>query len=138
MGNERVRYLLDTHVWIWAFEGSSSLGSRCREVLCKDSSERFVSPVSTMEIARLVSRGEIELTCPLQEWVARSMSALRLRTVELDHASAMEAYTLPEPFHPDPADRLLVAAARVQGFRLITADRRILEYSGVESLPARK
>jgi len=133
-----VRYLLDTHVWIWAFEGSASLGAKCRKAICAESSERLVSPVSTMEIARLVARGEIGLLCPLQEWVARSMSALRLRTLELDHSTAMEAYALPEPFHPDPADRLLVAAARVHGLCLITADRRILEYGSADTLAARK
>lgn len=91
-----------------------------------------------MEIARLVARREIELACPLQEWVARSMTALQLRTIELDHASAIEAYSLPEPFHPDPADRLLVAAARVHDLRMATADSRILEYGSVASLPAHK
>lgn len=91
-----------------------------------------------MEIARLVARGEIELACPLHEWVARSMKALQLRTIELDHASAIEAYSLPEPFHPDPADRLLVAAARVHDLRIATADSRILQYGSVASLPAQK
>ena len=91
-----------------------------------------------MEIARLVARGEIELACPLQEWVARSMKALQLRTIELDHASAIEAYSLPEPFHPDPADRLLVAAARVHDLRIATSDSRILQYGSVASLPAQK
>jgi len=91
-----------------------------------------------MEIARLVARGEIELACPLQEWVARSMTALKLRTIELDHASAIEAYALPEPFHPDPADRLLVAVARVHDLSIATADSRILQYGSVASLPAHK
>jgi PIN domain nuclease of toxin-antitoxin system len=122
-----VRYLLDTHVWIWAFEGSNRLGMKCRKALAVPSAERLVSPVSTMEIARLVARGEMELACPL-----------KLRTIELDHASAIEAYTLPEPFHQDPADRLLVAAARVHDLRIATADSRILQYGSVASLPAQK
>jgi PIN domain nuclease of toxin-antitoxin system len=133
-----MRLLLDTHVWIWAFEGSRSLGAKCRKALGAVAAERFVSPVSTMEIARLVARGEIELLCPLAEWVARSMAALQLRTLELDHATSMESYALPGEFHPDPADRLLVAAARVHGLRLVTADQRILDYGGVESLAARR
>lgn len=133
-----MRYLLDTHVWIWAFEGSERLGVKCRKALGSKSAERLVSPVSTMEIARLVARGEIELACPLQEWVARSMAALQLRTIELEHASAIEAYALPEPFHPDPADRLLVATARVHNLRIATADSRILKYGSVASLPAHK
>ena len=111
---------------------------KCRKALAAASAERFVSPVSTMEIARLVARGDMELACPLPEWVARSMTALKLRTIELDHASAIEAYSLPEPFHPDPADRLLVAAARVHGLRIATADSRILQYGSVTSLPAHK
>ncbi len=122
-----MRYLLDTHVWIWAFEGSNRLGMKCRKALAVPSAERLVSPVSTMEIARLVARGEMELACPL-----------KLRTIELDHASAIEAYTLPEPFHQDPADRLLVAAARVHDLRIATADSRILQYGSVASLPAQK
>jgi len=133
-----VRYLLDTHVWIWAFEGSGRLGAKCRKALAAASAERLVSPVSTMEMARLVARGEIELACPLQDWIARSMTALKLRTIELDHASAIEAYALPEPFHPDPADRLLVATARVHGLSIATADSRILQYGSVASLPAQK
>jgi len=133
-----VRYLLDTHVWIWAFEGSGRLGAKCRKALAAASAERLVSPVSTMEMARLVARGEIELACPLQDWIARSMTALKLRTIELDHALAIEAYALPEPFHPDPADRLLVATARVHGLSIATADSRILQYGSVASLPAQK
>jgi len=66
------------------------------------------------------------------------MTALKLRTIELDHASAIEAYTLPEPFHQDPADRLLVAAARVHDLRIATADSRILQYGSVASLHAQK
>jgi PIN domain nuclease of toxin-antitoxin system len=132
-----MRYLLDTHVWIWAFEGSAKIGAKCRKVLGAAAAERFVSPVSAMEIARLVARGEIELVCPLQEWVARSMSALKLQSIELDNSSAIEAYALPEPFHPDPADRLLVATARVHDLRFVTADRRILAYSHVDALSAR-
>ena len=133
-----MRYLLDTHVWIWAFEGSAKIGTKCRKVLGAAPAERLVSPVSAMEIARLVARGEIELVCPLQEWVARSMSALKLQSIELDNSSAIEAYALPEPFHPDPADRLLVATARVHDLRFVTADRRLLQYDHVASLAAQK
>ena len=62
------------------------------------------------------------------------MSALRLQTMELDHATAMEASALPGDFHPDPAGRQLVAAARIHGMRLLTADTRILAHHEVQSL----
>ena len=51
---------------------------------------------------------------------------------------AAEAYTLPGAFHRDPADRVLVAAARLQGWTLVTADDRILKYPEVRSLNAQR
>lgn len=132
-----MKLLLDTHVWIWAFESPETLGPACRRQLTDETGERLVSPVSTLELARLVARGHIELVCPLAEWIRRSMAALRLRTWEMDHAVAMEAYKLPGDFHPDPADRILVASARLAGARLVTADQRILACPFVETLPAK-
>ena len=45
-----------------------------------------------------------------------------------------EAYSLPEPFHADPMDRILVATARVHGLTLLTADKAILSYPHVRTL----
>lgn len=131
-----MKVLLDTHVWIWAAEGSACLGLKCRRLLVHPATQRWISPISSLEIARLVARREIVLACPLSEWITRSMTSLKLQTVELDHATALEAYSLPGDFHADPADRQLVATARVHGLRLLTADTRILAYRQVQSISA--
>ena len=41
---------------------------------------------------------------------------------------ALAAYQLPEPFHRDPADRLIGAMARLLRAPVVTVDRRILAY----------
>jgi PIN domain nuclease of toxin-antitoxin system len=41
---------------------------------------------------------------------------------------ALAAYELPEPFHKDPADRVIVAIARLLKGPVVTIDRRILAY----------
>jgi PIN domain nuclease of toxin-antitoxin system len=56
----------------------------------------------------------------------------------IDHRIAAEAYSLPGEFHKDPADRLLVATARVLGAALVTPDELILAYPYVRTLDARK
>ena len=53
---------------------------------------------------------------------------LRLQLLALDAHTALESACLPGGVHGDPADRLLIAAARVHGLRLATADRKILAY----------
>ncbi len=42
--------------------------------------------------------------------------------------TALGANQLPGQFHADPADRLLVATASHQGLRLLTEDRKSLDY----------
>ena len=63
---------------------------------------------------------------------------LRLRQVNVDFAIALEAYSLPEAFHRDPADRVLVATARTYQATLLTADERILAYQHARTEDCRR
>jgi PIN domain nuclease of toxin-antitoxin system len=49
---------------------------------------------------------------------------------------AIESHALPNAFHRDPADRLIVATARVTNATLMTRDRRILDYAARGHLSA--
>ena len=130
--------LLDTHVWIWSQSDASQLGPKTRRLLVAESNENHVCTVSTLELARLVARGSISMSMPVRDWVDAALSALAAKTVEVSHSIAVEAYALPGDFHKDPADRLLVAAARCHSLTLLTADERILEYSKVPTRDARR
>ena len=44
-----------------------------------------------------------------------------------------EAYSLPGPFHADPADRMIIATARLKNYTILTADKKIIEYPHVNS-----
>jgi PIN domain nuclease of toxin-antitoxin system len=133
-----VRALLDTHVWVWTQEEPERLGPRTKRLLVEAGNANTVCPISTLEIARLVAVGDIRLSMPLSEWVMQSMAELSAQTVPVSHEIAVEAYALPGAFHRDPADRLLVAAARRNGLTLVTADDRILGYPHVRTQDARR
>ena len=133
-----MKLLLDTHVWIWAQEDPDRLGTRAKRLLLGTEHENHVCTISTLELARLVAGGTIAVSIALREWVERALHALQARTVPVSHEIALEAYALPEPFHKDPADRLLVAAARCHELTVLTADERLLAYKGVASRDARK
>lgn len=85
--------------------------------------ERFVSPISTLEIGRLVYIGQLRLKHAFAEW-------------KNTHEIAWDAYNLPGKFHNDPADRVLVATARIERLTLMTADELILTYPHVKALCA--
>ena len=46
----------------------------------------------------------------------------------LEPEIAVESCFLPGEFHNDPADRFLVATARLKNAALVTRDQRIIEY----------
>ncbi len=131
-------YLLDTHVWIWTQEQPETIGAKTRALLETTSDDLCVSAVSSLEIARLVSGRLLELQGNLDRWVRTAIDSIEARSLDVDHRVAIEAYKLPGRFHKDPADRMLVATARIHGLTLVTADERILSSRAVRTLDARK
>ena len=132
-----MRLLLDTHVLVWTQEGVERFGPKTVAELTDSAIERIVSPVSALEIARLVDVGRIELDVGTKQWLDDTITSLRCRTIEVSHGIAVEAYDLPGALHKDPADRLLVATARVHELTLLTADEQILAYPHAATRDAR-
>ena len=130
--------LLDTHVWIWSQERPDELGPEATRLLTDPQVTLYVSTVSTLEIARLVAIGAIELTDTLISWVTATLESMSCKTVEISHEIAAEAYALPPGLHKDPADRILAATARLEHLTLLTADGRILDYPHVETFDSRR
>jgi PIN domain nuclease of toxin-antitoxin system len=86
----------------------------------------------------LVFGGVVILQIRLTDWIEQSLQDLRADFFPVDHEIAVEAYRLPEPFQSDPADRQIVACARLRQLHLVTADPRILRWPHVPSIDARK
>lgn len=130
--------LLDTHVWIWSQESPERLGPRATRALLAAANQSTVCTISTLEIARLIAVRAIQLRVPLSSWIERSLGELAAQSLPVTHEIAADAYALPAPFHRDPVDRVLVAAARRHQLALMTADDRILRYDEVRTLDARR
>lgn len=133
-----MKYLLDTHVWMWMAELPEKLGTACRGILEEPGHEVMVSSFSTLEIGQLMTVGRITVKGMLDAWVRRSLAELKLGSLDVTHDIAALAYALPGEFHKDPADRILVATAIRHGLTLVTADERILAYAHVMTLDGRR
>ena len=88
------------------------------------------------EIAMLSSRNRITLDKPAGVWLDEALTASGVAIEPLSAAIAAESCNLPSRFHADPADRMIVATARVTNAVLMTRDRRILEYAAQGHLTA--
>jgi PIN domain nuclease of toxin-antitoxin system len=123
--------LLDTHVWIWLMAGSSELDTKVRQAINRalGSGALRITAISLWEIALLVARGRIFLGKATGLWFQEALADPGPAIEPLTPSVAVESYHLPGRFHADPADRIIVATARVTGATLLTRDRRILDYA---------
>ena len=130
--------LLDTHVLLWHERGDDRLGPEARREVDRARLEHdaAVSAISFWEVGMRARKGHLELRVELDAW-RRDLLDHGLVEIPVDGAIAARAGLLPD-LPGDPADRLIVATA-LEGHRLVTADRRMLDWPGrLSLLPATK
>lgn len=133
-----MKLLLDTHVLVWAESLVDRLGPEARALLLEPSHTLLVSPITALELSRLISLSRLNLRKPLVDWLSSARRHLDFVEVAFTHTMAVDSYALPGAFHKDPVDRMLVATARELDCPLLTADDLILEYQNVLTFDARR
>ena len=119
--------LLDTHAWIWWVEQDARLGAKAIAVLDSLPADRrpFLCDISLWEVATLVERERLHLDVSLSEWLEAAAHPRSVRVLPLSPKIAAEVARLPDSFHRDPADRIIVAASRAHRLPVLTHDDRI-------------
>lgn len=128
-----LKLLLDTHIWIWAAEGSEKLGRATKRHLENAKNELHLSPISIWEAHRLDKAGKVQFRPDLSAWLDEAFRKLPIQEAQLNFAVAREAAHLHLP-QSDIGDLLLAATAAVHGLTLLTADRQLLESKWVRTL----
>jgi len=127
--------ILDTHVWIWWLNGSSSLPKNYLAFIQAELPNGLaVSAISCWEVAKLVELGRLNLTIPVDQWLALAVRP-PVQLMPLSPEVAVESTQLPSLFHRDPADQIIVATARLLDCPLVTADANIRAYTHVRLAP---
>ena len=129
--------VVDTHALIWWVSGDKQLSeSACKaiETELKGEGRVAVSAISAWEIAMLVAKGKLALAMDVDEWMNTVAEIDGVEFVPVTQALAIQSVRLPGEFHPDPADRMIVALARHLSAPLVTADRKIRGYRYVKTV----
>jgi PIN domain nuclease of toxin-antitoxin system len=121
-----MKLLLDTHAFIWWHDEPERLSARVL-ALCQDPANQLWLSVASLWEIQIKSRlGKIGLRKPLPALVEEEQ-ANGLSLVDVRAAHVFELDSLPM-IHKDPFDRIIIAQARVEHFRLATHDSTIGEY----------
>lgn len=131
------RYLIDTHVFLWAIDAPEHLNIEERDVLEDASVEVAVSVVSFWELSIKLSKGLLRLRTG-KRGIRHDFFAVqagRASLAILPIAAAETEYVRELPgIHSDPFDRLLIAQAVLGNWSVMTRDRVIADYPGVRVL----
>jgi PIN domain nuclease of toxin-antitoxin system len=124
--------LLDTHLLLWAAGAPGKLSAQAQILLQDTRNELAFSAASLWEVVikRGLGREDFRVD-PRRLRQGLLANGYREVAVTSEHAIAVER--LP-PLHKDPFDRILVAQAAVEGFRLLTSDSTVGQYGEMVQL----
>jgi PIN domain nuclease of toxin-antitoxin system len=130
-----MKYLLDTHTWVWWNMRPQNLSRKVARLIRKVDGyeEILLSAISPWEFSKLIEKGKLGISCSPEEWIHAALEMPKLRLVHLTPILAYRSTVLPKPFHDDPADQIIVATAREEMATILTKDKRIMDYPHVKS-----
>jgi PIN domain nuclease of toxin-antitoxin system len=119
---------------VWWVAQPDRLQARHRDILERGAGRVFgVSIISCWEVAKLVEHRRLKLDRQVGPWIEGALVVPGISLLPLSPQIVVESTRLPQPFHRDPADQLLVATARVLQCPIMTEDSKIGEYAHVRA-----
>ena len=122
-----MKYLLDTHCFLWWFTEPERLSVKASEVIGNRENQVYLSAASSWEISIKYKLGKLPLPMSPSEYVISRMNACGFSHLSINHQHALLAGSLPLHHH-DPFDRMLIAQAIFEEMTLITVDNKIQLY----------
>ena len=113
-----------------------NLSDKVRKVITvpDEKTELLLSAISPWEFSKLLEKGRIGISCDPGKWILEALKMPNLRLVQLTPLIVYRSTVLPQPFHDDPADQIIVATAREEDAAIMTRDERIQNYDKVRTL----
>ena len=128
-----MKLLLDTCAILHFSVSPERLSPATLAMLAAPDCEVWCSAISIGEVACLHERGRIAIEGHWKTWFRTLLEVNGWNLAAITGDIVEEAYSLPEPVHRDPADRILIATSRTLRMPLVTTDRLILEYPHVDA-----
>jgi len=131
-----LKFLLDTHIWVWTALQPQHLSAHVARQLDNPENEIWLSPVSVWELRLLHKKGRLKLIPDPLSWIKENLIRLNIREAPLTFEVALAISSLKLP-HNDPADGFIAATAKVFGLTLVTADEQLAKLKDIAVLPNR-
>jgi PIN domain nuclease of toxin-antitoxin system len=119
-------FLLDTHTFIWYFNGDPQLSKIALDILDDKTKIKSLSIASLWEIAIKVNAGKLELGYPFNTIEGKLIvNQINVLPVSFRHTDFLINLPL---HHRDPFDRMIIAQSIVEDLTVISKDKNFTLY----------
>lgn len=115
-----MKYLIDTHAFLWWITDSQSLSKKVREIIGKAGNDLFWSVASSWEVAIKYKLGRLPLPDTPSVFITSELFKNRIESVQITNEHAFTAGQLP-PHHKDPFDRMLISQAQLEDMTILSS-----------------
>ena len=122
-----MKFLLDTHVFLWFISKDARLLAEWRDTIRQPHHEIYLSVVSLWETIIKYRLGKLPLPEPPERYLPTQRARHQIADLPLDEASVRQLAALP-PIHRDPFDRMLICQAMEHKLTIITVDEVFQAY----------
>ena len=127
-----MRFLVDTHAFLWAVLSPEKLTERVRSVFTDREAELLVSIATPWEMAIKAGIGKLENGAEILDNFENQVTASGYRILETSIEHTIRSGYLPR-YHKDPFDRLLIAQALDLNVPILSRDD-IFDLYGVQRI----
>ncbi len=127
-----MRYLLDTHAFLWFINGDNQLSFMARQAIQDTANDKMVSIASLWEISIKLNIGKLQLDMPYKDLMWHmNINGFQLLPVQFEHTTTL---TTLELHHGDPFDRIIISQALTEDLTVISRDKNFNEYRDLKLL----
>ena len=119
-------HLLDTHALLWWLDGDSKLSSAAKAIISNKELKVHVSAATVWEITSKARIGKLQHILPAARNLMRVLADEDFKLLSITAEHSFRAGWLAGK-HKDPFDRILAAQSIVEGFPLVTIDKRMAD-----------
>jgi PIN domain nuclease of toxin-antitoxin system len=124
-----MKYLLDTHVFIWSILDKKKISPRALSILQDFNNQFFISTITLWEISLKFSVGKLLLEGLTPEMLPTLTLEMGYQILDLKAVDASTFHQLKGNWHKDPFDRMLVVQCLHNNLILISKDENIKKYA---------
>lgn len=122
-----MRYLLDTHAFLWFISDDRRLSKNASAVMSDRSNELYFSSASAWEISIKTGLGRLSIQDEMKSFLLAQLSENGIFPLSITIPHAAHISKLPG-IHKDPFDRILIAQSVIEDMPLLSRDRTMRKY----------